>query len=290
MSSDALPKYHELMRPVLLALQTTGGSASIEEINDRVVEAMKLSLAQLAVAYPASGALIVADRISWARSYLRIAGLLCSAGKGVWVLNDRGREALGWPEPQLKRFVADEAKRRAADRKLVEDPAQPSQTSSEDPETARDWKDDLLDRFKTLDPSAFERLAQRLLRESGFMKVEVTGQTGDGGIDGAGVLRMNLISFQVLFQCKRYRGSVGAGVVRDFRGAMQGRANKGLVITTGTFTPDARREATRDGAPVIDLIDGDALCLLLRDLRLGVVVRAVTVERIEIEPQFFSSI
>ncbi|WP_206528489.1 restriction endonuclease, partial [Mesorhizobium sp. M7A.F.Ca.CA.002.05.1.1] len=116
-----------------------------------------------------------------------------------------------------------------------------------------------------LDPAAFERLCQRILREAGFIKVEVTGRSGDGGIDGTGVLRVNLLSFHVLFQCKRWKGSVGSGVVRDFRGAMVGRADKGLVITTGTFTADARREAVRDGAPAIDLIDGDGLCDLLKD-------------------------
>src|SRR5205085_12477551 len=123
---------------------------------------------------------------------------------------------------------------------------------------------------RSLSPHAFERLAQRLLREAGFVKVEVTGRSGDCGIDGSGVLRVNLLSFQVSFQCKRYQNSVGAGAIRDFRGAMVGRGDKGLLITTGTFTPDAKREATRDGAPAIDLIDGDQLCDLQKQLKLGV--------------------
>jgi restriction system protein len=69
-----------------------------------------------------------------------------------------------------------------------------------------------------LKPDAFERLAQRILREAGFTKVQVTGKSGDGGIDGIGILRVNLVSFVVLFQCKRYKNSVGSGSVRDFRG------------------------------------------------------------------------
>lgn len=129
-----------------------------------------------------------------------------------------------------------------------------------------------------------------MLRESGFVRVAVTGRSGDGGIDGTGVLRVNLISFHVLFQCKRYAGSVGAGMVRDFRGAMQGRADKGLVITTGTFTADARREATRDGAPAIDLIDGETLCLLLKDLRLGVAVTQRVMEDVAVDRAFFHAI
>lgn len=116
----------------------------------------------------------------------------------------------------------------------------------------------------------------------------MTGKSGDGGIDGIGVLRMNLVSFQVLFQCKRWKGAVGASVVRDFRGAMVGRADKGLIITTGTFTAEARREATRDGAPAIDLIDGEYLCQLLKERRLGVGVQMV--EEITVDDAFFRAI
>lgn len=116
--------------------------------------------------------------------------------------------------------------------------------------------------------------------------MEVTGKTGDGGIDGIGILRVNLVSFHVVFQCKRWKGSVGAGVIRDFRGGMVGRADKGLVITTGTFTAEARKEATRDGAPAIDLVDGEALCTLLKDLKLGV----TPVIRFEVDDTFFRSL
>jgi len=133
--------------------------------------------------------------------------------------------------------------------------------------------------------SAFERLCQRILRESGFIKVEVTGRSGDGGIDGIGVLRLNLLSFHVFFQCKRWKGSVGASVIRDFRGAMVGRADKGLVMTTGTFSTDARREANRDGAPAIDLVDGETLCELLKGLKIGVSIRKV--EHVFVEQNVF---
>jgi restriction system protein len=150
------------------------------------------------------------------------------------------------------------------------------------------WKDALLAALLGMPPDAFERLCQRVLRESGFTKVEVTGRSGDGGIDGTGVLRLNLLSFHVLFQSKRIRGSVGASIIRDFRGAMVGRADKGLVITTGSFTPEARREATRDGAPAIDLVDGDALCDLLKQLKLGVEVKLV--EEIEVEEAYFNDV
>lgn len=147
------------------------------------------------------------------------------------------------------------------------------------------WKDELLAALLEMPPAGFERLCQRILRESGFVRVEVTGKSGDGGIDGTGVLRVNLLSFHVLFQSKRFKGSVGAPIIRDFRGAMVGRADKGLIITTGTFTPEAKREATRDGAPAIDLVDGDALCDLLKQLKIGVAVRLV--EEVEVEATHF---
>jgi restriction system protein len=138
-------------------------------------------------------------------------------------------------------------------------------------------------------PDAFERLSQRLLRECGFTQVEVTGRAGDGGIDGKGVLRLGgLINFQVVFQCKRYSGTVSAGTIRDFRGAMIGRADKGLIISTGTFSRDARAEAVRDGAPAIDLVDGQELADLLKRYDLG--IQTIMVEKVEVNAAWFTTI
>lgn len=140
-----------------------------------------------------------------------------------------------------------------------------------------------------MQPDAFERLCQRVLRESGFIQVEVTGRSGDGGIDGHGLVRLaGLISFPVIFQCKRYKNTISSPVVRDFRGAMVGRADKGLIITTGRFTQDASQEATRDGAPPIDLIDGEQLIDKLKDLKLGVATRQVEV--VEVNTGWFAAI
>ena len=134
-------------------------------------------------------------------------------------------------------------------------------------------------------------MIQRFLRESGFIQVEVTGRSGDGGIDGRGIMRLGgLLSFHVIFQCKRWQGAVGASQVRDFRGAMVGRADKGLLVTTGTFTKDAVREATRDGAPAIDLIDGDQLVEKLRELALGVKTEKIQVEKVSVDKNWFASL
>ncbi|MBX9881766.1 MAG: restriction endonuclease [Sphingomonas sp.] len=268
-------------------LDELGGSGSNDEINDAVIAGQGFSQAQLDVVYEKSGAPVLVDRLSWARSYLKMPGFLASAGRGVWVLTDAGREALSLNADQLRKKVNEAYRRLNAERqkKSAIDNAEAHKAEDE-----ADWSDRLLAKLKSIEPAAFERLAQRLLRESGFVKVEVTGKAGDGGIDGVGVLRMNLISFQVLFQCKRYAGSVSAGTVRDFRGAMQGRADKGLIITTGTFTTDAKREATRDGAPAIDLVDGELLCQLLKERGLGVTVRQVVVEEVDIDAGFFDGL
>jgi restriction system protein len=150
------------------------------------------------------------------------------------------------------------------------------------------WRDQLTEVLLGLTSDGFERLCQRILRESGFLKVEVTGRSGDGGIDGVGVLRVALLSSQVYFQCKKWKGNVRAKDIRDFRGAMVGRTDKGLFMTTGAFTPDAQKEATRDGAPAIDLIDGEQVCDLLKNLKLGVTTKIV--EEVLIEPDWFDQI
>ncbi len=305
--SPTIPKLEDFLLPTLKVLDSHGGSATIEEIEAALIEAEEITPAQMEVAYPTSGAAMVPDRMSWARSYLKIAGLLSSGGRGVWVLTDEGRHAAVLTDAEVRQMVAAAGSAHNAKlyarKKAKEAAAAESGNASasgqgeaiilhEQPseEEEAEWADTLLATLKAMPPDGFERLAQRLLRESGFVRVEVTGKSGDGGIDGSGVLRMNLISVQVLFQCKRYAGSVPSSTVRDFRGAMQGRADKGLIITTGSFTAEARKEATRDGAPAIDLIDGEALCELLRERELGVRVRQVVREEVEVIPTFFAEI
>ncbi len=292
-------KKDDFYLPTLHVLREMGGSASIEEIEEKLIEQFGFSQDQLDVTYETSGDNVITDKMSWARSYLKFPTFVSNDTRGVWVLTEAGRAAADMPLEAVRKAIRDaKARRRAAqlaERQAMADDftaiLSANGAEQEDvEEAALDWTDNLLGTLRTMDPYAFERLAQRLLRESGFVKVEVTGKSGDGGIDGSGVLRMNLISFQVLFQCKRFKGSVPSEVVRNFRGAMQGRADKGLIITTGTFTAEARKEATRDGAPAIDLIDGEALCQLLKDKRLGVRVREVVREEIDILPEFFSEI
>lgn len=287
MDISELPKYHELMKPTLIALDKIGGSASLNEINDAVIELAGLPAPALDVQYESGAGAVLTDRLSWARSHLKEGGFLASGGRGIWLLTDEGRQAKDWPTDSLRRKVATAIKAKHGNRKKSLTVENDIPSGNPDAEFA-DWRDELLAKLRSMDPSAFERLCQRLLRESGFVKVEVTGRSGDGGIDGTGILQLSLMSFHVLFQCKRYQGSVGSGAVRDFRGAMMGRTDKGLIITTGTFSPDARREATRDGAPPIDLIDGESLCDKLKDLSLG--VETLVIKKIVVIPNWFDQL
>jgi restriction system protein len=200
----------------------------------------------------------------------------------VWALSTAGHKVTTVDKREVKRAVTG---RYRVERQREEDTTEP-------PEIAEvSWEEELLDAIRNMPPDGFERLCQRLLRESGFIQVEVTGRSGDGGIDGKGVVRLGgLLSFHMIFQCKRFKGSVGPSIVRDFRGAMVGRADKGLLITTGSFTSEARREAQREGAPPIDLIDGESLVVKLKELGMGVTVTSRVVEEIVVNRQFFEGL
>lgn len=284
MSRGNIPTFDRLMNPLIRALKELGGSGTIDEIDSKVVEIARLSDEQLEVLHnPDKGSQTEVEyRLAWTRTYLKKYGILENSSRGVWALTPKGRQTDKVNPQVVRRFVQDQAKQRRA-------PSAVDELDETDVQVS--WRDELLDTLLQMDPSAFERLVQRLLRESGFTQVEVTGQTGDGGIDGKGIMRLGgLLSFHVIFQCKRYKGSVSASQVRDFRGAMVGRADKGLLITTGNFTKDALREATRDGAPAIDLIDGDMLIDKLKDFGLGVKTEIVEVEQISIEQDWLLSI
>lgn len=276
--TETMPTYDSMMNPLLNALRDLGGSGTIAEINARTIEILGIPEdLQEVIHDPARGSMTEVEyRLAWTRTYLKKYGLLENSARGVWALTVRGREETVVDPSAVVRYVRDLDKK---GREPV--------TSDEEIELT--WRDELLTALQNMDPSAFERLIQRLLRESGFTQVEVTGRSGDGGIDGKGIMRLGgLLSFHVIFQCKRYRGSVTVSQVRDFRGAMVGRADKGLLITTGNFTKDAVLEATRDGAPAIDLIDGDLLMDKLQELGLGVTTKQVVVEQVAVDGEWFA--
>lgn len=286
-----IPPFEKLTWPCLKALKAAGGSASNDELLAKVIELEHISEDVASAMHSNSRQTKLDYRLSWVKTYLKRTGALENSSRGIWSITDVG-ERMTESEaeavfPKIRRANYDNRRSKLARRDETDGE---TEVGSDDPESAesQSWRDTLLAQLRQMKPEAFERLAQRLLRESGFIKVEVTGKSGDGGIDGIGVLRLNLLSFHVLFQCKRYSGSVPAREVRDFRGAMVGRSDKGLFITTGTFTADAKREATRDGAPAIELIDGDELCDLLRQLKLG--VKTELVERVIVDEDWLTKV
>lgn len=275
--------------PTLRALKAMGGSARNEELLTKIIELENYLPEVQSLQHSDHRQTKLNYNLAWAKTYLKHVGAVENSSRGVWSITKTG-EAL---TPEEVAAIPNRVRRMGAERRRARAATVPEEFAAEQNGEAAElqepyWKDKLLEVLRNLSPAAFERLAQRILREAGFVKVEVTGRSGDGGIDGIGVLRVNLLSFQVLFQCKRYQGSVASGAIRDFRGAMVGRSDKGLLITTGTFTADAKREATRDGAPVIDLIDGDQLCDLLKQLKLG--VKTEEVQRMSVETEWFNAL
>jgi restriction system protein len=285
-SLSGIPSYSDLLWPTLRVLREIGDSGTIGEIVERVIESEDFTDEQQRVLHGDGPRTEIEYRLAWARTYLKGMGALENSERGVWSTTELGRTMT--QEDVADRHVAYKAQRREGRR--AKQPARAEEGSDEDESASGDWKERLLEVLFEVPPDGFERLARRLLREAGFVSATVTGKSGDGGIDGIGVYRLSLVSFPVFFQCKRYKGSVGAGAVRDFRGAMSGRGDKGLLITTGSFTPEAKQEATRDGAPPIDLIDGERLCDLLREHKLGVRTTVRQVEDIEVAPEFFSEL
>jgi restriction system protein len=299
MHGTDLPGHYKLAWPVLEAVDELGGSASIGEILAAVTAREKFTDEQQAIMHKDGPQTELAYRLGWTRTVLRATGLLTNSSKGIWSLSETGRALLNDPAltneqrgEQVDKRVSDYVASLNAPSHVVGDQddatAEPAGSGPETPSQEVDWKQQLLEHLLAMAPDAFERLAGRLLREAGFDNVVVTGKTKDGGIDGRGTLRIGLVSFPVIFQCKRYHGSVGSKEVRDFRGAMSGRVDKGLFITTGTFTAEATKEATREGVPLIDLIGGDLLCDELK--RYGLGVQSEQVERVTVNGSFFSGI
>ncbi len=305
MSMAAMPNYEDLAVTTLEALlgEQRGGSASNQEIGDDVAVLLDLSDETLEVPHGSGPKSEFLYRAAWARTFLRHMGAIENTSRGVWSVTDQGRH-LAQSEAAVRDSYREIRRQFAKDwrNKTVAsatDYNDGSPNASEGPETQMEgvpngdpevgeWRGTLLSLLREMPPDGFEHLCRRILLKSGFTRVEVTGRSGDGGIDGIGVLRVNLISFKIVFQCKRYTNSVGSAAIREFRGSVAGRADKGLFLTTGRFTRDATKEAVRDGAEAIDLIDGDALCELLKDLQLG--VKTELVEEVTVEPAFFASV
>lgn len=282
-------KYDELFNPLLTALHNLGGSGSVEELEEQVATILNLTDEQVNEIHRGNTSKLT-YRLAWARNYLKRFGLLENSSRGVWALNEEGLKTKSVDKEVVKRkVVSDDRQERLSKTKKPKNEDHADEEDESEEIQKFTWQEEIIEELQSIAPSAFERLCQRLLRELGFQNVEVTGQTNDGGIDGKGMLRLGgVLSFHVIFQAKRYKGSVSPSVVRDYRGAMVGRADKGLIITTGTFTREAKKEAQRDGAPPIDLMDGNDLAEKLKELRLGIDIELV--EKVNIKKEWFKTL
>ncbi len=287
-SKRNIPSTWDLLNPTLDAIRQLGGSASIGEITDRVIEILNLP-ANIAQLQHGQGRQTELEyRLGWSRTWLKKYGLMDNSDRGVWSFTAAGQKIRSVNQEEFMSFVRGITQSKQQNKLDRKDQTGNTEEVIEDPsaETAS-WREAIMSALLDMEPDAFERLCQRLLRESGFVEVDVIGKSGDGGIDGHGIFRLaGLVGFPVVFQCKRYANNVGAKVVRDFRGAMTGRAEKGLILTTARFTREARNEATREGVPPIDLIDGELLIDKLKELGLGI----KTVEAVEVDRSWFTSL
>jgi restriction system protein len=283
--NENVPTYDSMMNPLLIALDELGGSGTIEEIDQKTIELMKIPEEILEMPHGEKGYKSEVEyRLAWTKTYLKRYGLLENSNRGIWSLKPEKRSIKKVDSKEVVSFVRNLDKiNRDKKSEIFDD------NDIDTPQEVQNWRDKLKSILIEISPDSFERLIRRMLRESGFSQVEVTGKTGDGGIDGKGIFRIGgIISFNVLFQCKRWKNSVGPSEIRDFRGAMQGRADKGLFVTTSTFTRDATKEASRDGATPIDLMDGDSLLDKLKELKLGISIEIV--EKIDVDREWYLSI
>jgi len=287
-------RFANYINPVIDAVKALGGSARPQEVYKYIAKTLVLP-DDILNEDKKSGGSRYENQVAWARFYLAKSGIIDSSRHGVWSLTDKGRKMSKLSENEVQALIrevqaqsAPSGKNTRINPSVILRKHAPQQeddpTETAPPSELSNYRDQLSEIILKIPPVGFERLCQRLLRESGFQEVTVTQRSGDGGIDGIGILQINpFVTFKVLFQSKRYAGSVSSPQIRDFRGAMMGRADKGIIITTGSFTADAKREAIRDGVPPIELVDGEKLLDLFEELELGLKPRTTY----DIDQDFF---
>lgn len=274
------PEFLKYINPVLTALQANGGAGDSSDIIEQVIEKLGITEAELEET-TSNGQSRIRNQIQWARFYLFKAGLIDNAQRGIWRLTNEGLDKKLDEEGVYNLFkgVQESVKKTSTSKPQKAEPKFEN-TPTEDEEHSLG----LINIIQNLSASGFEKLCKRLLTEIGINEISITGGSGDQGIDGKGIVKLNdVVSLNIVFQCKRYKETVSPHHVRDFRGAMQGRGEKGLIITTGRFTKEAKNEANRDGVTPIELIDGDRLVELFEKYHLG--LKPVTI--FEIDQEFF---
>ena len=291
-----IPRYSILIMPTFIALKELGGSGKNDEILNQIITDLQIPDEVADIPHKGNpNKTELSYQADWARTYLNRFGVIENSARSVWSIRPDYVAVESLDEREIVKTVTEENASRRAKKDIAamavekEDPENddPSDDAVEFPEELKPWRERLAEVLQNMDPYGFERLAQRVLRECGFTQVEVTKKSGDGGIDGTGKLRINgIFSFNVAFQCKRYKGLVGASEIRDFRGSLTTNIEKGVMITTGTFSKAAREEASSPGKQQIDLIDGEEFISKIAEFGIG--VRPVTTY--EIDEEFFKKI
>ncbi len=286
--ANKTPNHPKLMLANIEAIKHLGGSGVAGDIRDFVIKKYQVSKKEQLLAQPSDPRSRLEYYLGWGREYLKRSNDL-GIERRLWKLTEQGREIQNIAHTELSLTNAKEtiAIEDRARRDARREPVVNAVVDEIPPYDV--WKSDLLKIVKDITPSAFERLCQHLLRAKDFINVELSRKGADGGIDGTGILHENLLSRKICFQCKRWKGGIDVTKIRDFRGAIDGRATHGLFITTSYFTDPATKEATRDGAVLIDLIDGDLLCDLLKETSLGVTT-SPDGQIITPNPDYFNSI
>jgi restriction system protein len=272
------PQTKYFFEPTLKALHALGGSGANDEIYNKVVSITQLPEEVLNIMHNFTMT-EVEYRLAWARTYLKNYGAIEKSRHTVWALTAKGAKMLKDEKIDIREICRFSTNRRSNVVVNTEDELIESEHIN--------WREQITNILLNLDPYAFEKLAQRLLRECGFSDVQVTKRSGDGGIDGTGKLRIQgIFSFNVAFQCKRYKGQVGASAIRDFRGSLGTNIEKGVLITTGAFTKSAKEEASSEGKRLIDLMDGEELINKLAEYGIGL----NEIKSYEVDEDFFNSL
>lgn len=293
MTKQKRSEFIKWMGPILDALRTLGGSGTPKEVTEKIIAEQKVSEKVLSEKI-SSGMSRFQNQVYWGRQYLVWENLLESTKKGIWKLSEQGYTTHLTEDESHKIFlkwVGIYSERRKQKEiignKPVDSVSVIEEIDIDETTNAKaDYKQELLATLRNMKPLNFEKFSLLLLRENDFEELKLTGGSKDDGIDGSGVLRINpVVSFRVLFQCKRYaeNNKVARTQIADFRNAMLGRAEKGIFITTGFFTKEAQVEATRDGATAIELVDADKLVAMIEKTELG--LRPITTY--EVDHNFF---
>jgi len=263
-----ITKHYNFYKYVIESLKLLGGSGTNYEILEKIINLANLNSEEIDRLH-CGGPTTVADyQVAWAKTYLKAYGYIDTSGRGIWHLTEKAKEPIASNE-EITSFYR--SRKRTKNKTSDSKDLSPKELNDQ----SEEWMQDIIKRLSSISPAGFERLCQRLLREKGFSEVKVTGKVGDKGIDGIGILKLSLISFRVVFQCKRYVGTVGSGDIRNFRGAVSGKADRGIFLTTGHFSRSAIEEASRPGADPIELINGVDICNLLKELSLGVKTKEI---------------